>query len=468
MLRDLSGVLWSRVSGEPMKMGDLLLTADEARFTYTNEYLESGQPGFSMLADPLIWGDRTIIYPVSERIPVFPRLISLIPGNNPRNIQRRLYLNLLRARTGREPAPGMDTEWRLLTMGGHGGIGHVDVFQDDQHAASWYESRVVRPAQNLSWPASGRSGVWSIIRREVLDEHIDTGDAAQMLDVLGPTPTVGGMIPKMLVSLDMDAPHAGVYAPDTLGKANVLLKIEPPEYAGLLDLEALCLDLHDDAGFETPAYRRFDHDGLRLLAVERFDQKGGLPVPMESLFSIIASGNHDFRETGDILLDEIPQVLLSLGDVANLREDTGETLYRRILMALLTGNGDLHLDNTALLGGLSDCRLSPVFDPAPMRAWPRHNLVSAIPFDPTDHVDHAAFFLALGRSFGLRPTKIAACVDHALASTDRFAEQVMALPDAPYAQREALSQIVDKERGLLSKALIRQASSHRVRVRPRL
>ena len=137
MPRNQHAVIWTRVSGQPEKMGDLLLSADHTAFTYTREYLASDQPGFCLLGDGRFWAEDSVSYPVSERIPVFPRLLSLIPGNNPRNLQRRHYLDLLRAQMGREPPPGIDTEWLLLLAGGHGGIGHIDVFANDMVAESW-------------------------------------------------------------------------------------------------------------------------------------------------------------------------------------------------------------------------------------------------------------------------------------------------------------------------------------------
>lgn len=447
MPRDLHGVIWSRFGGTPIKMGDLVLSDTDTRFTYTAEYLDTGHPGFALLADPRLWNGETVTYPVSERIPVFPRLVSLIPGNNPRNLQRRLYLNMLRARLGREPAPGMETEWELLMIGGHGGIGHVDVFRDDLSANRWYESQQERTTQ-APIPLTDRSDLWGMLRREVLDEHIDF-DPRVVIEALGPTPSVGGMIPKMLVSLDLTRPGDGIYAPDTPGKDNVLLKVEPPEYAGLLDLETLCLELHREAGFEVPRAIRFDRDGLRMLAIERFDQAEGGVLPMESLFSIIAMGNHDFRETGDVLLEEIPGVLSALGQVANLLSGTGEELYKRLLMALLTGNGDMHLDNIALIGGVEDCRLSPVYDPAPMRAWPRHNLVSAIPFDASGYDSHGAFFVALGRGFRLSKPVVRRCVEEVMEVTGGYAERVVGLEAVPLGQREALKGIVLEERRVL-------------------
>jgi len=451
MSRDMHGVIWSRFGGTPMKMGNLVLSQRQAGFTYTAEYLAAGHPGFALLADPTLWDGDTVTYPVSERIPVFPRLLSLLPGNNPRNLQRRLYLNALRARLGHEPPMGMETEWELLMLGGHGGIGHIDIFRDDLTADRWYQTQKLRQAQSPT-PLTDRSNLWGMLRREVLDEHIDF-DPQVLMDALGPTPSVGGMIPKMLVSLDLSAPQHGAYAPDTPGKDNVLLKVEPPEYAGLLDLEALCLDLHREAGFEVPRAQRFDRDGLRLLAIERFDQSNGGVLPMESLFSIIAMGNHDFRETGDILLEEIPGVLSTLGRVASLRSGTAEALYRRFLMALLTGNGDMHLDNIALIGGVDGCRLSPLYDPAPMRAWPRHNLVSAIPFDPSRHSDHGAFFVALGRVFNLPRHVVRRCVQEAIGATRDYPQKVRSLSKVPEAQREALARIATDERKMLAAAI---------------
>jgi serine/threonine-protein kinase HipA len=457
MARNQHAVIWTRLSGVPEKMGDLVLGAEQAAFTYTKEYLASGLPGFCLLGDGAIWGTDTVTYPVSERIPVFPRLLSLVPGNNPRNLQRRHYLDILRARSGREPPPGLETEWQLLVMGGHGGIGHVDVFPDDIVAGNWYRAATAShdgpataaaTARQGGLSANSRSQLWRMLKRNVLDENIDF-DPQVVEEALGPTPSVGGMIPKLLVAIAPGDDQPDFYPPGTQHRRDVVLKIEPPEYHGLLDLEALCLEVHREAGFEVPAWHRYDADGLHFLAVERFDRVDGKPVPMESLFSVIATGDHHFRETGDLLLEELGDILARLREVAVLQDDTGELLYRRLLLALLTGNGDLHLDNLSLLGGLPGCRLAPVYDPAPMRAWPRHNLVSAIPFDPSGYVDHGAFYVELGKSFGLSADRVWQCIHAAIDATASYAERVMELERVPLQQRSQLVEIAQQERRLL-------------------
>ena len=457
MARNYHAVIWTRISGEAEKMGDLIMSDEQISFTYTNEYLGSGQPGFCLLGDVSIWGSDTVSYPISERVPVFPRLISLIPGSNPRNLQRRHYLDILRAVNGKEPPPGIDTEWQLLMMGGHGGIGHVDVFSDDITALKWYESDTSeRSKQHLPESSDNRSQLWRMLKRNVLDENVDFD--SQVIDqVLGPTPSVGGMIPKLLVSIDvpdrMDKADSAInfYPPDTDGKINVILKVEPPEYDGMLDLESMCLDVHREAGFDVPDHYRFDSDGLRFLAIERFDRHEGKPVPMESLFSIIATGDHQFRENADLLLEELGTVFERLQPIAGLDKSTPEQMYRRILMALLTGNGDLHLDNTSILGGVKGCGLSPIYDPAPMRAWPRHDIVSAIPFDPTDYEDHGEYFVSLGASFGLSSRKVNDCLMHALDATSDYVGRVKNLKKIPDAQREQLIEIVQHERQLIKR-----------------
>lgn len=451
MARNYHAVMWTRLSGRPEKMGDLVLSEEHISFTYNKDYLATGRSGFCLLGDGSIWGTDTVTYPISERIPVFPRLLSLIPGNNPRNLQRRHYLDILRARLGKEPPPGLDTEWQLLVMGGHGGIGHIDIFSDDIVAETWYQIDMPSRDSVAMIKASGsRSQLWRMLKRNVLDENIEF-DPQVVEQTLGPTPSVGGMIPKLLVSITPGESELKFYPPGAKDKKDVVLKIEPPEYSGLLDLEALCLDMHREAGFEVPVYYRYDNNDLHFLAVERFDRVDGKPVPMESLFSIIATGDHHFRETGDILLDELGGIFERLSQVAAIDASTSEQLYRRILMALLTGNGDLHLDNIAILGDLSDCRLTPIYDPAPMRAWPRHNLVSAIPFDPSGYEDHGAYFVDLGKSFGLSTDEVQQCIQDAFEATSSYVERVMELERLPLLQRNQLVEIVQKERLLLKK-----------------
>jgi serine/threonine-protein kinase HipA len=182
-----------------------------------------------------------------------------------------------------------------------------------------------------------------------------------------------------------------------------IVKIESPDYPGLLALEALCLDLHRRAGFETPRFWLCEREGLRVLAIERFDRDGaGLPLPMESFFSVMStqgvagSTSTEMERVGRML--EVLPTLVGLDG-----RQAGRTVYGRFLLAILTGNGDMHLENLAFLGGPESVRVAPVYDPAPMRAWPRHDLLSAIPFEIEG--DLRSSLIRLGRAFGLTPRR---------------------------------------------------------------
>ena len=83
----------------------------------------------------------------------------------------------------------------------------------------------------------------------------------------------------------------------------------------------------------------------------------------------------------DAEVEGVGLMLLKLAEIVPIDVATARLeVYRRFVMALLTGNGDLHLENLAFLGGPEKVCVVPVFDPTPMGAWDRHDLVSALPF----------------------------------------------------------------------------------------
>ena len=450
-MADRYAVVWTRSAAGPVKMGNLVATERECRFSYTPEFLHRRPaPGLALLAAPDLFGDQPVVYRSSARMPLHPRLMSLIPADSPGNLQRRIHTELL-ARRQPPPAPGFETEWELLLLTGHGGIGHVDVFRDDREAEHWY-ANPVHPQSVVG----RRSAVWRFVREEI-EQSGHAVPADTVSELLGPTPSVGGMIPKLLASI-VDAPDwdgrfaaPGTAAIDGRATVEVVLKIEPAVYAGVTGLEALCLDLHRELGFEVPRYWRAEVDGMPLLAVERFDRDAdGLPLPMESFLSVMAAGSRAVRGSTDTEWSAVGRMLERLATVANLDvKRARREVYRRFVLAFLTGNGDLHLENLAFVGGADGVRVAPVYDPSPMRAWPRHNLRSAVPVAFDSALSLAENFYALGAAFGLRRDAAADLwADLARRSAD-YPERVMELPDVPPERRRALAELVRKERALI-------------------
>ncbi len=453
---DFHAVIWTRRPG-PMKMGDLVVTPRETRFSYTNEYLSLGPDtaGLSLLSSPKLYGRKPVVFAARDPMPMHPRLMALIPGEGKRNIQRQVYTRLLERRP-RPPAPGFETDWELLLLTGHDGIGHLDVFRDDRAADGAY-SRAESPV-----PSTGsRSKFWKAIRDDVALE-LDVLDAEAVAELLGPTPSAGGMIPKLLVAIPDKPDWDGAFARPGTREVNgqryvdVVLKIEPAEYRGVAELEALCLQLHREIGFEVPRSWRVSLDGLELLAVERFDRTpDGLPIPMETFYSVFATGRREFNSNQDTDLAEMGGWLEKLASVANLDvRATQREVYRRLLISVCTGNGDMHLQNLSFLGGPADARLSPVYDPAPMRAWPRHDVRLAIPLDFDDEIGgFAENLVELGTHYGLTRTQAREMLAWSLEVTDGYAERVVALETVPPERRERLASTVTRERTGLEAAM---------------
>jgi len=373
-MQDTQLSIWTRVGVEPVKMGGLYVTDNDARFSYTADYSASGLAGLSLVYPPELFRDSTIVHRQSGSL--HPRFRALIPPADEQNFQRKLMLAFLREK-GIEPASRFTADLALLAHTGHGGIGHVDVFPDDAVAESWY-------ANTDSGPLVPIGEQFGFSLKDMIS-WLDA-DARFILESLGPTPSVGGAIPKLLVAIPasgwdgrISLPNKGVQK----DRIDVVLKIERAQaYPGLAGLEAMTLDLHREAGFDVPRHWRAEVGGLPALAIERFDRDAqGKPVPVESLYSILAAGARDIIRHTDGSLDRIANVidladplLISEKKIARLH------LFRRVLLALLTGNGDLHLENLSLLDSAGVARFSPVYDPAPMRAYSMHNMLCAVPF----------------------------------------------------------------------------------------
>lgn len=432
-------------------MGDLVVTEQECRFGYEGKFLQSGShAGLSLLSDPQRFKSTPVVFTRRPGFPLHPRLMSFIPAHARNNIQRRLYEKIL-ARRDNPPVDGFDTDWEIMLLAGRNGIGHLDIFRDDIVAQSWYQSRMPHEVA-----AATRSAFWRQIKDDITLEHEEL-DADAVSEMLGPTPSVGGMVSKLLVAIPKNEPWNGDFAASGtrvlrgVDYHDVVLKVEPAEYRGVLAMESLCLDVHEELGFEVPKRWFKLLDGLPVLAVTRFDHtESGLPLPMESMQSVWATGDRRYTGTGSTDLEDIARRLDRLATVVNLdAEKAKKEMYRRFCLAFLTGNGDLHLENLSFLGDIADVRLSPVYDPAPMRAWPQHNMRSAIPLLFRDQYTVGANLIRFGKVFGYPEAKARKLWAQMLEATENYMERLVALDGVPDARKKALIGIVEKERAIM-------------------
>jgi serine/threonine-protein kinase HipA len=439
-MRDTELSVWTRLGGVAAKMGRLYVTDAEARFSYAPDYADRDLPGLSLVYPPKLFRDSTIVHPRGGS--VHPRFRALIPPADEHNFQRKLMLAYLREK-GVEPATAFEADLALLAHCGHGGIGHVDVFPHDDAAQAWY-------ANTDSGPLVPLGEQFGFSLKEMIS-WLDA-DARFILESLGPTPSVGGAIPKLLVAIPADGWDGRISLPNRAprdDRIDVVLKIErTPAYPGLVELEAMTLDLHRDAGFEVPRYWRAEVGGLPALAIARFDRDArGLPLPLESLYSVLAAGARDIERNTDGSLDRIARVI-NLADPLLIPDKKAARvhLFRRLLLALLTGNGDLHLDNLSLRGAAGEARFSPVYDPTPMRAYSMHDMLCAVPFggygevesDNDPLLDACATFAA---NLGLPRAAVQENAAQLLAASADYPERIEALAGLPAENRARLASI---------------------------
>jgi len=450
MQRDRQAVVWTRQTGLPVKMGRLYLTESDCRFTYELDYLSMQQPGLGLLYAPDVVKESTIVRPRTEFFDFLPPIQSLVPPKGEHNFQRKLVLAYL-AKKGIQPSSGLDADWEILKIAGHGAIGHLDVFENDDKALQWYAAP---PAAEL-FQVSEDLGFSLKETLSWLDQ-----DASELINIIGPTPSVGGAIPKILLSIPdtgwdnrIGLPSRGIAPKMT----DVVVKFEQnTAYPGINELEALALDVHKAAGFKVPRYWLSDMRGIPVLAVERFDRNtANNPVFTETLYSILATGDADITHHYSYSYDAIGTAIdKSPMDIISQRRDGKIHLMKRLVLSLLTGNGDLHLENLSVMLNKGEAEFTPVYDPTPMRAYAIHNMLSVMPFgdygqllnDRDEPVNLVQAIQRLAKHLGITPSQLNEIIQSSLLATESFTDNVAALKTLPELNKNNLINIVSKLR----------------------
>lgn len=453
MATDREAVVWTRTGTSPIKMGRVLVTDTQCRFTYDADFLLAGLPGLSVLYPPDFVGRTTIVWDRTSHFDLLPPLQSLIPPQGEANFQRRLVLSYLEQQ-GIKPAPGFDSDWEILMVSGHGGIGHLDVFSDDAKANEWYGNKTTPDLFRITED-------FGFSLKELLT-WMD-GDAEGIIGALGPTPTVGGAIPKLLLSIRDTGWDGWIALPrkgPTVGRTDILLKLAQDTYPGIAALEALALEIHREAGFEVPRHWETVINGIPAIAIERYDRTAeGRPIFTESLYSIMAIGDKRITHHYSSSYDDIGRAIdTSPLPIFTDPREAKKHLLKRLLLSFLTGNGDLHLDNLAVFPQGGKMVFSPVFDPTPMRAYSRHDMLSVMPFGDYGDVDEHERPIHLpeavrrfAKALGISKVSLQRMIDEVLNITHNYLDRVFMIAELPELNKEQLRKVVASVRSGLSK-----------------
>jgi len=435
-----NGVVWTRASGKPQPLANITVLDDRVVF-------DIQESAFSAPPLSLVWPWAKIQareeYSRTANLPLPPFMMSHIPPPHRswgmRNLQRQ-FLEVILAQYENAPIPGFDTDWEMLMLGGRNGIGHLDFFRHDDEAKACYAQLTTQPV----WQC-GRSGLWHSVHDQIQAALPETERDIELSALVGPTPSVGGMIPKLLLAIPplsagerWDGSFISCALHEKVQAHHVVAKIETRDYPGLVALEALCLDIHREAGLHTPNYWTFETDeGLRILAVERFDRQAGRPILLESAFSILHLARNIASQTQGNL-DMLGQAIYSpeLGISHQPLPDSIDA-YKRLVLALLSGNGDMHWENWSFLQHKGRVGLSPVYDPAPMRAYPQHNMLMVMPFagltinKSVVPANIGSRLLQMGvKAFGIQEAETRHIVSQMLACTENYPDRIRLLVQA--------------------------------------
>jgi serine/threonine-protein kinase HipA len=250
----------------------------------------------------------------------------------------------------------------------------------------------------------------------------------------------------------------------------VILKIEKETYPGIVELEALTLDLHKKAGFNVPRYWRTEINGLNAIAIERYDRDHmGKPVFTESVYSVMASGSKDVTNNYSVPYDMIGNALLPANIppfVANPKQERNH-LLKRLLYAFATGNGDLHLENLSFVQNeQGEMTFSPVYDPTPMRAYSKHDELMPqemtfggygdVEFDKDGNMieGRAGFqesLIVFARGLDIKKPQLKNIAEEVLENTRGYVQDIGNLKTLPDENKVHLKAIVEKERVELGK-----------------
>lgn len=89
-MKDRNAVIWTRLGVQPVKMGTIVVTDKEARFTYEADYDKIGIRGLGLVYPPDQF-TGTIVRPRNEFFDLHPPIQSLVPGREEKTFSGPCY-----------------------------------------------------------------------------------------------------------------------------------------------------------------------------------------------------------------------------------------------------------------------------------------------------------------------------------------------------------------------------------------
>ncbi|MFP5487362.1 MAG: type II toxin-antitoxin system HipA family toxin [Acidimicrobiia bacterium] len=214
--------------------------------------------------------------------------------------------------------------------------------------------------------------------------------------------------------------------PVTLRRTAAILKLDPPEFPHLVENEAFFLGVARDCGVRTTATRVVhDRDGRPGLLVERFDrvadEEGVRGLPVED--GCQASG----RYPGDKYALSSEAVATTLADLCRARPVAALDIFRQFVVAIATGNGDLHAKNLSIVRRDGEWTVAPAYDVPSSYPYGDATLAMSIAGSREGQVSRKRL-LAFADAIGLRERAASMTIDATIDAVTPWIDRVDRLP----------------------------------------
>lgn len=219
--------------------------------------------------------------------------------------------------------------------------------------------------------------------------------------------------------------------------ATHILKPESDRFPQIPQNENLCMNMAEELGMRVPPHGLFAmSDGKLCYIIKRFDRAGdGSKIPNETTFQILGSAD---KYTGS--LEQVGKAIRT--HAANVGLDTID-FFERALFCFLTGNGDMHLKNWALLGQGKDIALAPCYDLVGSNLYIENEEDSALTINAKKNKLKRADFEALAKNLQI-DAKAAANVFDKLAHAKETLREMIANSELRTDLRQELMSILGK------------------------
>ena len=217
-----------------------------------------------------------------------------------------------------------------------------------------------------------------------------------------------------------------ISVPLAVGGTSYLLKLDPPEFPHLVENEQFFLDAARVCGLPVvDSHVVLDRDGRHGLVVERFDRSGS---DSDMVGRAVEDGCQVAgRYPGDKYALDTEVLFSAMAVHCAARPVALRDLFRQLVFAIVTGNGDLHAKNLSIVDLDGEWRVAPAYDLSSSAPYGDRSLGLALGGSREGQVSRRRL-LAAARTIGMPERAALLTLDDLLDRLEPVSEQLDRLP----------------------------------------